>query len=251
MEKGLSRTFYILVLFIISLSSEAKMYKCIDENGDVTYSQTACQGDQTIDKVIGGQKQQSNLEDCKYAGQFSKVILRSMRAGNDADVVFDQYGGINALSKSSIAIINYVYSFKQTPDVSANRISSLTMAKCNARSFGDVACKDLPDDFQRTIGPYGCDEDKALEQGIPPAPQTLPNPASGAVEAQPMRKSSATPPANASNQDQAVISDCKARYDQRIAEVDVLLREGYDAAQGEALNAERRRLVDARYSDCR
>ncbi len=165
----------LLMLSTPSVNVFAKTYKCIDENGETTYSQRACPNDQKTDKVMGGGGKTAGMEDCKYARQFAEDTARRMQSGVDVHQTFDGYGGVDSISKSTLAIINYVYTYKDVSDVSAARIASLTAASCNAKAFGTVACEDFPQEFRISVNNCG---QKLLSQS-PPAPSPVapaPNP---------------------------------------------------------------------------
>ena len=244
----------LLIGLLLSFNSVAKMYKCIDEEGAVTYSQTACENDQTTDKVMGGNKQKKQQEDCKYAGQFANTIAGSMRSGADAEQTFNRYGGINAISKSSLAIINYVYTFKETPDVSASRISSLTLARCNANAFGKVRCEDFPAEFQASV--LSCDEEQQqmLQREMLLREQMQQqNTPDNIIPAVPTESDSSSQKPKSSNKQKQKqrIADCKKGYDEQIATIDKRMRQQHTAQQGEQLRERRRQLQDARYTNCR
>lgn len=254
MNKSVHFSLYLFFfLSSVSFSAYSKMYKCIDENGGVIYSQTACQTDQTTEKVMSSNKpQQKNLEDCQYAGQFASMVTRQMRSGVEAEQSFDRYGGINALSKSTIAVINYVYTFKNTPDTSANRISSLVAARCNARAFGDVKCEDFPEEFQTSI--ISCDESKREDVLIQQQLMRKNSRPAGSPEQPvqaPKKSQNKSTTSNNTKNTKKRIDDCKERYDKQITTIDDRLRESYSSEEGESLRKRRRQLQNDRYSKCR
>ena len=150
----------LLVLPFISDVSAAT-YKCIDVNGDVTYSQTPCKQNQKTDKLLSSGKKPAEMEDCKYAGAFSQMAFRQMRSGLSTQQLFERYGGVNSISQGTLGVINYVYSFKYSPTMQPARIAELTIAKCNAQAFGKVRCEDFPDEFQEMI--FSCDDEEREE----------------------------------------------------------------------------------------
>ena len=156
--------YFCALLILSSIASDvfAKTYKCIDENGDVTYSQKVCRNNQKTGKVVNSRKKKEAMKECKYAGLFAKSVTRQMRSGLGANQILQNYGGTNTVSKSTLGVINYVYSYKYTPETPETRIASLTVTRCNARAFGEVTCEGFPAAFQYQI--YGCDEEKRKEE---------------------------------------------------------------------------------------
>ncbi len=228
------------------------MYKCMAEDGSITYSQTACKNNQSTEKVMGGgQSNKQKQEDCKYSGQFAQSVAQHMRSGSGSEQTFNQYGGLDALSKSSLAIINYVYSYKNNPDVPINRISSLTIAKCNANSFGSVRCEDFPQQFQNSI--FSCDEEqqKNMQQEIMLREQMKEQAPSNYPAQLPDDTSKSSDKKTTKQNEKQRIADCKKEYDEKIERIDDKLRQSYTADEGEQLRAQRRNLNAQRYSECR
>jgi hypothetical protein len=60
--------------------------------------------------------------ECSLASRFAVTAARHMRAGSRSDEVFNRYGGLDSLSKGSIGVINYVYSFRTNNDGSEEGI---------------------------------------------------------------------------------------------------------------------------------
>ena len=162
----MSKSTFLIVnslLLILPFFSDAvaATYKCIDGNGDVTYSQAPCKQNQKTDKLLNSSKKPSELEDCKYAGAFSQMVFRHMRSGLSAQQLFNRYGGVNSISQGTLGVINYVYSFKYSTATQPDRVAQLTIAKCNAQAFGEVMCEDFPKEFQDTI--FSCDDEEREE----------------------------------------------------------------------------------------
>ena len=68
-------------------------------------------------------------------------------------------GGVDALSRGTVNIIDYVHQLRRNDNISTARIRALSTAKCQAGGFGAVACVGLPPDYTSTLG--GCTGDAA------------------------------------------------------------------------------------------
>ena len=229
MNNGMVTTGKITLLLLLSTiffggDANADIYKCTDVDGNVMYSQTPCKN-QASESVGRTDSKSANVMDCSLASRFAITTARHMRAGSRSDEVFNRYGGLDSLSKGTIGVINYVYSFRTSANVSEDRIGVLAQAKCRARSFGDVSCEALPLSFIQGLG--GCDEEGWEE---PP------------IEAAPPVASRTTARANYSRNDEFTMQ-CKKRYRDQIDAIDAEMRRGYSSAQGEAYRARLRVLT--------
>ena len=252
------------LVFILPFFSDAvaATYKCIDENGDVTYSQSPCKQNQKTDKLLNGSKKQVEMEDCKYAGAFSQMAFRHMRSGLSTQQLFDRYGGVNSISQGTLGVINYVYSFKYSPTIQSNRVAQLTIAKCNAQAFGKVLCEDFPNEFQEMI--FSCDDEereeairlqKLIDQSVGQKEQFNSSTSIGAYgskdhETRNQERMEAQE-RNRKEREQTRIIKCKKRYESEIKKIDDRMSQGYNASLGESLRDRRRSLVKKLATDCR
>jgi hypothetical protein len=170
--------------------------------------------------------------DCGYANKFAVTTARLMRGGATSTEVFNRYGGVDSLSRGSIGVINYVFSFRTNVDVSVERVAGLTQAKCRAGSLGDVSCESLPSSFTDSLG--SCDADAAAEEQQQ-APIDTPPPA-GAIA------SRARQPATRGS-DSEPVQQCKKRYRDEIDAIDAQMRRGYTSEQGEVYREQLRDLT--------
>ena len=204
----------------------ADVYKCTAADGSLTYQQTPCP-EQKVEK-LNVQKTDAVAPSCLYANKFAVSTARLMRAGQSSDEVFNRYGGLDSLSKSSIGVINYVYSFRTNDDVSVERIAALTQAKCRARSLGDVSCELMPLSFTESMG--GCDGEGEVAIDEPVAQAPGPAPSFN-------RKTENTVSTE-------FVEQCKKRYRDQIDAIDAQMRSGYTSAQGEAYRERLRTLTE-------
>jgi hypothetical protein len=159
----------------------AKIYKFKDANGSITYSQRQCPANQSTAKVLSTSKTYGSRKDCIWPAQFAEDTARAMLGGADVHAAFGACGGVNAISKGSVNIIIYVHQFSRNENISAQRIRTLSTAKCRAGGFGTVACADLPPSYTAALG--GCEGDPvkdAKEDPAKPSGQTPGQTAAGA-----------------------------------------------------------------------
>ncbi|MDJ0778654.1 MAG: DUF4124 domain-containing protein [Gammaproteobacteria bacterium] len=252
------------MLLVLSLSADvmAATYKCIDENGDVTYSQQPCRKNEKTDKLLKNGKKPVQMEDCKFAGAFSQVIFGHMRSGLDTQQLFDRYGGASSISRSTLGVINYVYSFKHSETMQPDRLAQLTVARCNAQAFGTVSCEDFPREFQQMI--FSCDDEQRKEamrlqqlfdQG---AARQYPIDNSGNAAGYGLQGDDAgnqerdqARERKKNEKEQARIERCRENYQAEIESIDDRMSRGYTASLGEELRDRRRMLVKKLVTECR
>jgi len=213
-----------LLLLMAGLSvwpaaAHADVYRCTDEDGGIVFRQTPC----AAAPSASGETREADeaAPQCDYANRFAFETGRLMRAGLRLDELFNRYGGVDALSRPAMGVINYVYSFRTNDDVSVERIASLAETKCRARAFGKVACAALPTAFTDNIG--GCDGD-----------------AGSAAPASSTGTASSPAPALENAREQAAealgeeaVTECKQAYRDQIDAIDAEMRRGYSAEEGE------------------
>lgn len=216
-------------LLLASADGRAEVFKCTAEDGGLTYQQTPCP-EQKVEQVATQAPVAADKGlDCSFANRFAVSTARLMRANVKSNEVFDRYGGLDALSRSSIGVINYVFSFRTSDDVTVERIAELADAKCKVGSFGDARCETLPLSFTDGIG--GCDGEGEVQETL------------AAVNGEP-RPFSATPPRSSpSGRSDEEIQTCKKHYRDLIDEIDAEMRGGYSSEQGEVYRRRLRQLT--------
>jgi hypothetical protein len=220
--------------------SSAAVYKCSDDAGAISYSQTPCPAKETTVRVTGVAAPRQPL-DCGYANRFAVAIARDMRTGVASDQIFDRYGGLNAVSKGTINLVNYVYTHRANDTVSVERIAGLSEARCNAGSLGDVSCAALPVGFTQRLG--GCN------RAQPEGPETTPA-ATRAFSVPGPRPTSAAPAApTRTERDAERTRQCIENYQRQLDRIDSKMRAGYSSRQGEKYR-ERQRDLKKRLNDC-
>ena len=207
-------------LLFVWADARADVFKCTAEDGSLTFQQTPCP-EQEVEKVQTAVSATAT-QDCSHAREFAVLAARFMRSGLRSDEVFDRYGGLDSMSRSSLGVINYVYTFRTNDDVSVERIAALTQAKCQARSLGDVNCGTLPASFTETLA--SCNPD--LEEDR--VASTVGN--SGPTSAAAIPARTATTDTRSSEE----VAQCKKKNRDAIDAIDAEMRRGYSSEQGEA-----------------
>jgi len=234
-----SRAFLIpvLVLLLAPTAGSAQVFRCTDADGAVIFRQTPCaEAEARPDAPAAVAPAPAEGADCRLANRFAGVVARYMRAGATSDQVFDRYGGVDTLSRSSVGVINYVYSFRTSDTVSVERIAGLSQAKCEAEAFGALRCENLPQTFTRTQG--GCEFDEGDENGAQPARTEAPEP-------EPERQSQVAygRPQEPDGRSDEAVEHCKRMYRDQIDAIDAQMRRGYSSEQGERYRDQLRGLT--------
>jgi len=152
-------------------SVSAAVFKCTDANGNVSYNQTPCAAEEKAETLLNVKSTKKVSVDCRIANNFTRQIATRMKSGESSGAVFDSFGGIDAVPRSSVGVINYVYSHKGNVDTSTQRITALSAARCSAGSYGSVSCNDFPYDFVASLG--GCE--RAAMTAAAGSQKTMPN----------------------------------------------------------------------------
>jgi hypothetical protein len=223
----------ILLASFIPVSALAQIYKCSEADGSIIYAQTPCSTELVAD--TDATSSETEIHDCRYANTFAAWTARLMRAGTTSNEMFDRYGGLNSMSKGSVGVINYVYSFRTNDDVTVERIAGLSLAKCEAGSFGDASCSAMPSSYTDTVG--GCDS----EDGPSVPEDAVGEPLAEQVPIQAQQQSA---PA-VSSRSAAEIQKCKKTLRDQVDEIDAKMRSGYSSAQGEIYKEQLRSLTQA------
>lgn len=238
-----------LVPLLLATGAQAEIYKCIADDGGVTYSQIPCP-EEKVETVRTVTSRSSDPADCRWASQFANEVARRMRTGKDSASLFDLYGGVDSVSNGTVNIINYVYRFRSDDSIGVERIASLAGNMCKAGSLGDVSCESLPYGQDPTGKRCNPDDDETDGDANSTVATVAPvdnsdllgsanasQDASGSDNAR--RIVSNAEPAENNEQREA----CKKRYRDQIDAIDARMRSGYDSEQGERYREQLRGLT--------
>jgi hypothetical protein len=169
---------------------------------------------------------------CTAAQRFATDAAKRMRSGVGADQEFGSYGGVDAVSKPMLNIINYVHSHRVNKNLAPVRIGALTLAKCNNGSFGKLGYADLPEQYDPDYEKTGADSQTAASGDSPAA---LPG---GQQDV------------NAADADSAGSHINCEMYKRRIKEIDAQMRDGYTTGAGDSMRDERRKYRELIHKHC-
>lgn len=148
--------------------AHAAFYKCVDARGATSYGQTPCPLSASGER-LPGDRERATL-DCRIARNFLWQTAQAMHEGDPSHVVFDRYGGIDSVSPSVIAIINYAYTYRGNTDTSPDRVAALGTRRCQAGAFGRVDCSVFPTRFIAELGGCAAALDAAAPNGVTSSP---------------------------------------------------------------------------------
>ncbi len=229
---------------------EAKIYKCVAADGSTSYTQRPCATSEKTSKVLEGRSTREKF-DCRVARSFSTHVAVQMKSGRTADDMFSEYGGLNAISPTSVSVINYVFSHKTNTDTSVNRISALSGARCESGSYSrNIECQDFPPSFITDMGGCSVVKGESSRQQEPNAQYARPTSDEDREEYQGAS-------AAARNQNYNVLEEsaadrqtaCRESLNQKIRDIQTQMRGRLDVEAHNQLNAERNTLRDA-YESC-
>lgn len=171
----------------------------------------------------GGSADESR-EVCRAVQRFAVDVAERMRSGISADQEFDSHGGLDALSKPALNIINYVHSHRVNGNVQPLRIGALTLAKCENGSFGGLSHADLPESYDPGYQRKNEDGETAGNEVLPAIPQGL-----------------LQEPGQNLNSSPGGAPDARCEmYRQQIKDIDDRMRRGYTSEAGDSIREERR-----------
>lgn len=220
-------------MLLCSQPTLADIYKCVDADGLIAYSQAPCPGKPQLVKVDSQSASTDAVAlDCRAAYRFAYETAQSMQSGTSSADAFDRYGGLDSMSRGSLNLINFVYGYRASNSMTAERIAGLAKSMCQSNSLQNVSCDDLPISFTDKLG--GCDAGELL----PEADSVQDDIAAFELPVEPEYA-----PADA---ELVAVGDdaglCKKNIQAQIDQLDEQMRSGYTSSQGDAFRARRRQL---------
>jgi hypothetical protein len=137
-----------IMLLAYGLTGHAEVYRCVDTEGHVIFTQHPCGPAQQGEKVnLDGAdiNRKPKAEVCKEVEKLANLLFPHI---NETDSILDVYtdlGGRGDLSAGITAAVNYVFNFRYNPKARQSDVVALTHAKCLDGGFGRITEKDLPD----------------------------------------------------------------------------------------------------------
>lgn len=161
------KNFYMLGLAAlisvgVAAPAEARVYRCTDAAGKISYSQVPCPADVRSDTMRLGNKERQDKDLCKLARDLAIKSYEDMRAGSDSSAIMDQYGGVDYISPATLSVINFAAGFRYNDDLDAQRVGAMAFARCREGGFGQLSQGDLPEpEVMSDALPGGHPEDAA------------------------------------------------------------------------------------------
>lgn len=238
-------TAVVAILLLFTTPAQAQVYKCVDTDGNPSYSQTPCP-DQPSTEVNVSSSSTRNTN-CSWARRFALDTARRMRGGRSSTELFNIYGGVDSVSKGTVSLINYVYQYEHADEVSSERVATLTFAMCSGGSLGDVSCEALP--FSAGDDPNRCEADSPDDFEAKQAEATG-MPVEQVESAETVASDFAAPPPRVQQaNDPDAFNDCRQPVRDEMDRIYALMRDGYDAATGERYR-ERINELRLQYREC-
>lgn len=113
-------------------------HKCLDEKGGVVFSDQACEVVGT-DRSIAAQdpvrRPKESTAACEIVRGFAAEIADVMRREVAAADLIAANGGVGLVDRPSLQVLNYVYMFRASPEVTTAEIAALSYRRCMAGGF--------------------------------------------------------------------------------------------------------------------
>lgn len=228
----------LLITLLTCQTAWARVYRCTDAAGQVSYSQTPCKASQQSAQMRGleeGSKQDRDL--CRTARDLGMLAFEDMSKGIEPDAVMDQYGGVNYISHAALGVINFVASLRYNQNLTAQRVGSLTFARCREGGFGTLSEGDFPE----------------LEPDAAPPQEEQPSSQIDSDENNRQTPDQSDRPAVSKGYGPTVSDSVRrcASYQERLDDLNARLRRAHDAETGATLRRERQQYQDRWSAECR
>lgn len=150
MNSRVLQLFAVTILLCMALAGHAAIYRCVDQAGNVLFTQHHCAPGQQGEVVNLGQNESASekkprVKVCKEVEKLADVLFPHVNQQASILDVYSDLGGRASLSAGITAVVNYVYAFRYNPKAKKNDVVALTRNKCLDGGFGNITEKDLPD----------------------------------------------------------------------------------------------------------
>ena len=130
---------------VVTASAEARVYRCTDADGKISYSQVPCPAEAKSDTMRLGNKERQDRDLCKLARDLAVSAYEDIRAGSEPGAVMDDYGGVDYITPATLSVINFAAGFRYNDDLNAQRVGAMAFARCREGGFGQLSPGDLPE----------------------------------------------------------------------------------------------------------
>ena len=148
MKRTRARLITGIMMLACAVSSHAAVYRCVDDTGDVIFSQHPCSPAQEGEKInLNGMdvNKKPKPEVCKEIKKLAELIFPHITQTDSILDVYTDLGGREYLSAGVTAAVNYVFNFRYNPKAKQAEVVELTHAKCIDGGFGKITQSELPD----------------------------------------------------------------------------------------------------------
>lgn len=149
------KTLILLAALLAAVTAHAAVYKCTGPDGSTTFSQTPCSDTAERVSIDTATPAGTRGGDCRVAEPFARAVANLMRQGLTKTETIAEFGGPGAMQSGAQRLVNYVYLYQDSRNMTKDRMVTLTMAQCDSGSLGDVSCEALPESYTSAGG--GCD----------------------------------------------------------------------------------------------
>ncbi|TCK18615.1 uncharacterized protein DUF4124 [Thiogranum longum] len=134
-----------IALLVASHPVAARVYRCADASGSVSYSQTPCTAAQTGAQMRGvGARKTTDREACAQVRNFASKSFGAIKQGAEPSRLIDKYGGPGYINPLTLNVINFVSGFRHSQDIASMKVSALAFNKCVNGGFGKLSITGLP-----------------------------------------------------------------------------------------------------------
>lgn len=135
---------FCVVSLSLSVPAHARVYKCKDVDGNITYSQTTCVASSEQKQMSSSRhSQQVDVETCRMLGKAAREVFSEIKRGKDSQAILNSYGGLGGITPHMLNLVNYVGSFRAHENISGQRVAQLSMSKCRSGGFGAISIDDI------------------------------------------------------------------------------------------------------------
>ena len=137
-----------VLLLGVGSYGHAEIYRCVDDSGQVIFTQHRCAPTQESERIdVGGAdvNRKPKPAICKQVEKLAELLFPHVNETDSILDVYKQLGGREYLSAGVTAAVNYVFNYRYNPKAGKTEVVALTYAKCLDGGFGRITEKDLPD----------------------------------------------------------------------------------------------------------
>lgn len=141
----------------MSLPANSAVYKCKDQDGNISYSQMVCPEEAKVDKIIKlrgtGASGEHDVQ-CGLVKSFAAEVGISVNKKRSLNDIVMEYGGVNHVSPIALKIIRSVFEYQSQPYKTVQNSVEFEKQRCLSEVYGVPDCSYFPIAFISSYG--GC-----------------------------------------------------------------------------------------------